>query len=318
MPLFSIITPALNAESTLREALESARVADPGGRLSEHLLIDGLSTDRTTAVAGEFPGVSVFSQKDRGLYDAMNIGAQKACGDFLVFLQADDWLLPGSLQAAAAAITAGPETCLISCGAEAVKQKPDGTWETVWRRDQEGDHSLDFARIALGEPMINARIFSRNLFLERGGFDITFGLAADRKFLLQLAQENPKARSLDLMLYRYRWHEGSRTMTESNKLSAQLTLENLRIAEAFLSGSLSSIEREAVRAWHRKQSVQLAMMELECAGPAGFLRAAVRGTSVSARWPSAFAAEFLRCLPGFLARGCRTRSQVAAGKIKDS
>jgi glycosyltransferase involved in cell wall biosynthesis len=65
----------------------------------EHWIIDGLSTDDTMDIvkdyARQYPHIRYISEKDKGIFDAMNKGIDLAKGDFLYFLGADDVLLPG-------------------------------------------------------------------------------------------------------------------------------------------------------------------------------------------------------------------------------
>ena len=57
----------------------------------EHLIIDGQSTDETLSIVAKYPHISaVYSQSDKGIYDAMNKGIARATGDYLWFLHADD------------------------------------------------------------------------------------------------------------------------------------------------------------------------------------------------------------------------------------
>lgn len=287
--------------------------ADAGHNLFEHLVLDAVSTDETLAIARRFSHVVVTSSPDQGLYDAMNQGAQRARGKFLVFLQADDWLMPGALVKVAEILRENPLAQIVNCGAEAVRKTSSGSFETVWRCMRPEDRNLSLSQIALGEPMLNARIFSRKLFLESGGFNISLKLASDRDFLMRLARNAIPSVSPELLFYRYRWHSGSRTMNEGNSLSLQLTRENLQIAETFLRDkSLSRDQRAALLLWHRKQSVQLGMMAIEAYDLALFAEAFRRGCRQSRSWPSFLLGEFLYRLPAFLLRGCRTRSRVLA------
>lgn len=86
----SIITVTYNAEATLERTLQS--VAQQTHPDVEHLIIDGASTDRTLEIARQYPHAIVFSEPDKGLYDAMNKGLQRATGDYLCFLNAGDKL----------------------------------------------------------------------------------------------------------------------------------------------------------------------------------------------------------------------------------
>ncbi len=98
-PLFSIITVTFNASKTLPATLKS--VKEQTCQLYEYLIIDGLSSDDTVEIA-ENAGISnctVISERDRGLYDAMNKGLGLANGDYVIFLNAGDTFhTPDTLQ----------------------------------------------------------------------------------------------------------------------------------------------------------------------------------------------------------------------------
>jgi glycosyltransferase involved in cell wall biosynthesis len=96
-PLITIITVTYNAERFLERTLKSvhaalARLENPN--LLEYLIIDGKSTDGTLGIAENFRDMisRVVSEKDDGLYDAMNKGTQLATGKYLWFLNAGDEL----------------------------------------------------------------------------------------------------------------------------------------------------------------------------------------------------------------------------------
>ena len=94
----SVITAVWNAEKSLARCVESVK-----GNDVEHLLMDNCSTDRTVAIARELdPAVRVISEPDKGIYDAMNRGAERASGEILAWLNADDYYLPGTLEKVAA------------------------------------------------------------------------------------------------------------------------------------------------------------------------------------------------------------------------
>ena len=72
----SIITACYNNESTIKKCLDS--VAQQEGDI-EHILIDGLSTDRTVEIIKNYKHVAFFSsEKDEGIYDALNKGLNAA------------------------------------------------------------------------------------------------------------------------------------------------------------------------------------------------------------------------------------------------
>ena len=92
---FTIITPSLNYGRFLGDCLSS--VANQAGVSLEHLVFDGGSSDDSAAVATMFPSVIWSQGKDTGMSDAINKGFERARGDWVIWLNADDRLKPGAL-----------------------------------------------------------------------------------------------------------------------------------------------------------------------------------------------------------------------------
>ena len=95
---FTIVTCTFNAEHELQRTLDS--VFHQSYADVEHLILDGLSSDRSVEMAQTYKQrsdeartgheVVVCSERDSGLYDAMNKGIARAAGDYIVFLNAGD------------------------------------------------------------------------------------------------------------------------------------------------------------------------------------------------------------------------------------
>jgi glycosyltransferase involved in cell wall biosynthesis len=86
----SIITAAYNSAATIRDTLESVRSQDY--KNIEHILVDGKSKDETVSIIKSFPHVAkCVSEKDKGLYDAINKGITIATGDVIGILNSDDF-----------------------------------------------------------------------------------------------------------------------------------------------------------------------------------------------------------------------------------
>lgn len=86
----SIITACYNSAATIETTLKS--VAEQDYPHIEHICVDGLSKDETVNIIRSFPHVAnCVSEKDRGLYDAINKGIRMATGDVVGILNSDDF-----------------------------------------------------------------------------------------------------------------------------------------------------------------------------------------------------------------------------------
>jgi glycosyltransferase involved in cell wall biosynthesis len=91
-PTISIIIPVFNAKRTLESALRS--IWEQSIRAHEIIVIDGGSTDGTLELIKSHQSNITYwvSERDRGVYDAINKGIQKATGDWVFILGSDDKL----------------------------------------------------------------------------------------------------------------------------------------------------------------------------------------------------------------------------------
>lgn len=96
-PLVTIVTVAFNSEKTIEKTIKS--VLNQTYPKIEYLIIDGKSDDQTVEIAKTYEeqalkkGYSyrIVSEKDRGIYDAMNKGIALAKGEIMGFINSDDW-----------------------------------------------------------------------------------------------------------------------------------------------------------------------------------------------------------------------------------
>lgn len=98
-PQFSIIVPAYNVEQYLPKCIES--VLTQSLQDFELILVDDGSTDQTSAICDQYqktPAIKVIHQPNAGLSAARNAGVQQASGEYLLFLDGDDFLEPNALK----------------------------------------------------------------------------------------------------------------------------------------------------------------------------------------------------------------------------
>ncbi len=97
----SVITICRNSENEIERTIRSVLGQDFSG-LVEYLIIDGASTDRTIEIAEGYKDLfaekgyeyHIFSETDKGIYDAMNKGIRKSTGDILGIINSGDWYEP--------------------------------------------------------------------------------------------------------------------------------------------------------------------------------------------------------------------------------
>jgi len=91
----SVVTPSLNQGKYIEENILS--VLNQGYKNIEHIIIDACSTDSTIDILKKYKHLNWISEPDQGQSDALNKGFNKATGDWILWLNADDMLLPKSI-----------------------------------------------------------------------------------------------------------------------------------------------------------------------------------------------------------------------------
>lgn len=90
----SIITATYNSSDYIKSSLST--VTNQNYNIFEHLVIDGKSNDNTLSIVNKFSKnhhqLKIFSEKDKGIYDALNKGINLASGDIIGFVHSDDFL----------------------------------------------------------------------------------------------------------------------------------------------------------------------------------------------------------------------------------
>ena len=122
-PLVSVIIPCYNQARYLGEAIESV-LAQTHARL-EVIVIDDGSLDDVAGVAARFPKVRYVRQPNGGLSAARNTGIRESHGEYLVFLDADDRLLPDALRIGLDCFQVSPDCAYVSGHYRMIRE--DGT-----------------------------------------------------------------------------------------------------------------------------------------------------------------------------------------------
>lgn len=163
--LFSIITPTYNCAVKIEKTIQS--VLNQNKTLFEYIIIDGLSTDGTIEKIKKYSSyIKLISEKDNGVYDAMNKGINIASGKYLYFLGAGDQLKVGILEKINSIV---PQSEL------------NFIYGNVYRFDQNILYDGLFSKSKLNKRNIchQAIFYERNIFNVVGKFDVKYKTKAD-------------------------------------------------------------------------------------------------------------------------------------------
>jgi glycosyltransferase involved in cell wall biosynthesis len=119
MPRVSVIVPAFNAARTIEQAVESVRAQSYTD--FEIVAVDDGSTDSTIEILERYgDSIKILQQQNRGPSAARNLGIANSTGEYLGFLDADDWWNPKFLTTMIAALQREPEFVMAYCDLQLV------------------------------------------------------------------------------------------------------------------------------------------------------------------------------------------------------
>lgn len=214
----SVITITYNSEKTLRDTIES--VLGQTYKDIEYIIVDGKSKDSTCDIVREYGDrISKFvSEKDNGLYDALNKGIRMATGDVVGFMHSDDiYASPDSLKLIAEAFLVNNKDSdndpkkdskkdskkVGAVYGDLVYVDKDDTSKIVrfWRAGQ-----YSRVRALTGwMPPHPTFYMKREIYNLRGGFNTTFKIAADYESILRyLVRFDVKTYYIPIILVRMR------------------------------------------------------------------------------------------------------------------
>jgi glycosyltransferase involved in cell wall biosynthesis len=271
VPVFSIVTPSFNQGLFLSDALSSVR--HQGRPSHEHLVIDGGSSDGTRDVLKSAPGVVRYViEPDQGQSDALNKGLKMARGRFIGWLNADDFYLPGALQAVERCFASNPDAQVVYGDAVIV----DESGRVVRGLEEHGfDASI---LLYYGCYIPSTATFFRSELVEAGllSLDTALHYAMDLELFLRLTASGVRFAYLPRDLAAFRWHESAK----STRTSRTARAEALRVQRHY--GACATGE-STFRAMHHALRLKHALRKL---GSGAYVRQLrwrlARGTSL--RW----------------------------------
>jgi len=181
----SIIIPTYNSGATILDTLES--IEKQTYKNIEVIIIDGLSKDNTLNIAKKYSDkidLKIISEKDNGLYDAMNKGVRQASGDIVHILNSDDYYTKDSvLETIVNVFTKNKETEMLYGDIEYFDKDNKKNITRTWKTGEYSDIKLNGGWI-----IPHPALFLRRSLYERVDniFNTRLKIAADYEFILRL------------------------------------------------------------------------------------------------------------------------------------
>lgn len=181
---FSIITVCLNSQATIEKAIQSVISQDFADK--EYIIVDGGSTDETVNIIKKYDKYisKWISEKDHGIFDAMNKGIGMATGEVIAFLNSDDWYLEGALTAVDRVFRMNDCDC-VYCDNKVIDQNG----KCIYFDASNSDVEDMYKRMICYHSAVFAQ---KALFRRKDNFDLKYKIAADYDWILREIKKGAK------------------------------------------------------------------------------------------------------------------------------
>lgn len=170
----TVVTVCLNAKDVIEKTIRS--VISQSYENIEYIIIDGASCDGTLDIVKKYEGSihGFCTEKDKGIYDAMNKGIRMATGDLIGFLNAGDYYEDGAIEAAVSVYQNSNADIIYG--------------DAVLLYDGEKKHrsheGISFDEYFIRNPIVHQSIFTKTTIQKKEEFDTTLRILSDYAFFL--------------------------------------------------------------------------------------------------------------------------------------
>ena len=187
---YSIIIPTYNSERTIKRCLDS--IVEQTFSDWEVLLMDGVSKDDTLKIARSYKDsrIRIYSEPDKGIYDAMNKGIEKSNGEWLYFLGSDDYLYDANV---------------LENVAKELSDEYDVVYGEVYAPQLSKGYRGEWEPQMVGYNRCHQAIFyGRNVFDKLGLYNLDYKLYADYDLNIKwLFDRRIKSKHMDVVVANY-------------------------------------------------------------------------------------------------------------------
>ncbi len=253
-PLITVIVPVYNVEGYLNRCVES--IANQSYRNLEIILVDDGSRDGCPGLCDNWgksdSRIKVIHKKNGGVSSARNAGLDIACGEYIAFVDADDYISPNMLEKLVNGAT------LNNCDISICRVSSDGSAPNEQAKVYENDVLSLYLSDSLCRPSVFAKLYSRQVIQDLR-FDTSIKIGEDYIFNFYAFKNAHRVVVLEERLYYYELRENSAVHTLNKEMldrwkntksvleSGLLTDKQYSVLLCKYSGELFCIAREVLK-----------------------------------------------------------------------
>ncbi|WP_054199117.1 glycosyltransferase family 2 protein [Clostridium baratii] len=228
---FTIVTVCFNSELTIKDTIES--VINQTYKNLEYIIIDGKSSDNTLKIINTYSNLSflkIISEKDSGIYDAMNKSIEISTGDYIIFLNSGDRFIS-------------------KCTLEKVLENINNNLYDIYygniittknnrilEKIKFNNIKIDKFNILRGASICHQSMFSSVEFMKSEKFDLKYPICADKNFMIKAFKKGANFKYIDLDIAFYDRTGVSSVQRERLKKEAnEILLENFPVEQRLMN-----------------------------------------------------------------------------------
>lgn len=198
---FTIITVCFNSVETIERTMES--VISQTFDNYEYIIIDGCSTDGTKRIIEKYKDlmpnkIKFVSEKDKGIYDAMNKGVLISKGDWIGFLNSDDWYEKETLEVVNNFIEKNQDADVVYGNFNMIYKSGEQLYK------KKINSSEGFNPMKTGIPICHQSMFTKRIVFNKIGlFDLNYKIASDWDFEIRAYKNGFKYKYIDSVLVNF-------------------------------------------------------------------------------------------------------------------
>lgn len=246
----------------------------------EHLIVHDGSAGFTDSLKARFPWIRVIEGPGKGPFAAAVLALKEARGDFILPLNSDDLLLPGTLTALLTASAARPDVDVWTGGTRLFEDRPGDGRVTLRAIDDPAATALTPENVLQDLPLMTARFVHRRVYDRLGLLDEAYAGCWDREFALRMALGGVTEAPLGLRVSELRIHDEAMTHRRKGRVVPAYLQGHIALArERLRAKSLTAGPRTVLRDWHAQEVLRLAYFQALSGAPASAVTTCAEGLS---------------------------------------